>query len=187
MSFDRTDGLTKMLIDPESDRVLGVDIVSANAGELTERERLSQSGRMAKMASGNGTGITSSWGKEQSIIGPVLIVPYRYSIKSWKEQPVAGGKSEKVEVVETAVANAYFLPSTLAIEGGIQPTRLRRGIYQAVVYTGKFEFSGNLPGLFRQLENRGAERLVGRCARLLRHPGLARGKGNPEPEAVSIQ
>ena len=86
--------------------------------------------------------ITSSWGKEQNIIGPVLIVPYRYSIKSWKEQPVAGGKSEKVEVVETAVANAYFLPSTLAIEGDFQPSRLRRGIYQAVVYTGKLDFSG---------------------------------------------
>jgi dihydrolipoamide dehydrogenase len=34
MSFDRTDGLTKMLIDPESDRVLGVGIVGACAGEL---------------------------------------------------------------------------------------------------------------------------------------------------------
>ena len=34
MSFDRTDGLTKMLIDPESDRVLGVGIVGAGAGEL---------------------------------------------------------------------------------------------------------------------------------------------------------
>jgi len=34
MTFDRTDGLTKMLIDPESDRVLGVGIVGANAGEL---------------------------------------------------------------------------------------------------------------------------------------------------------
>ena len=34
MSFDRTDGLTKMLIDPDSDRVLGVGIVGANAGEL---------------------------------------------------------------------------------------------------------------------------------------------------------
>ena len=34
LSFDRTDGLTKMLIDPESDRVLGVGIVGANAGEL---------------------------------------------------------------------------------------------------------------------------------------------------------
>ncbi len=34
MSFDRTDGLTKMLIDPESERVLGVGIVGAGAGEL---------------------------------------------------------------------------------------------------------------------------------------------------------
>ena len=34
LSFDRTDGLTKMLIDPESERVLGVGIVGAGAGEL---------------------------------------------------------------------------------------------------------------------------------------------------------
>jgi dihydrolipoamide dehydrogenase len=34
MTFDRTDGLTKMLIDPESGRVLGVGIVGAGAGEL---------------------------------------------------------------------------------------------------------------------------------------------------------
>ena len=34
MSFDRTDGLTKMVIDPESERVLGVGIVGAGAGEL---------------------------------------------------------------------------------------------------------------------------------------------------------
>jgi dihydrolipoamide dehydrogenase len=34
LSFDRTDGMTKMLIDPESDRVLGVGIVGAGAGEL---------------------------------------------------------------------------------------------------------------------------------------------------------
>jgi dihydrolipoamide dehydrogenase len=34
MSFDRTDGMTKMLIDPESGRVLGVGIVGAGAGEL---------------------------------------------------------------------------------------------------------------------------------------------------------
>jgi dihydrolipoamide dehydrogenase len=34
MSFDRTDGMTKMLIDPESERVLGVGIVGAGAGEL---------------------------------------------------------------------------------------------------------------------------------------------------------
>ena len=88
------------------------------------------------------TDITSSWGREQSIIGPVLIVPYRYSIRSWKEQPNASGKIEKVEVVETTVANAYFLPSMLAIQGTIIPSRLHRGIYEAVVYSGKLELSG---------------------------------------------
>ena len=34
MSFDRTDGVTKMIIDPESERVLGVGICGAGAGEL---------------------------------------------------------------------------------------------------------------------------------------------------------
>jgi dihydrolipoamide dehydrogenase len=34
LSFDRTDGLTKMIIDPESDRVLGVGVCGTNAGEL---------------------------------------------------------------------------------------------------------------------------------------------------------
>jgi dihydrolipoamide dehydrogenase len=34
LSFDRTDGLTKMIIDPDSDRVLGVGVCGTNAGEL---------------------------------------------------------------------------------------------------------------------------------------------------------
>jgi dihydrolipoamide dehydrogenase len=34
MSFDRTDGMTKMVIDPESERILGVGIVGSGAGEL---------------------------------------------------------------------------------------------------------------------------------------------------------
>jgi dihydrolipoamide dehydrogenase len=34
LTFDRTDGLTKMIIDPETDRVLGVGISGAGAGEL---------------------------------------------------------------------------------------------------------------------------------------------------------
>ncbi|HEX7653442.1 MAG TPA: dihydrolipoyl dehydrogenase [Verrucomicrobiae bacterium] len=34
LSFDRTDGITKILADPETDRVLGVGICGAGAGEL---------------------------------------------------------------------------------------------------------------------------------------------------------
>jgi dihydrolipoamide dehydrogenase len=34
LSFDRTDGLTKLIIEPETERILGVGIVGAGAGEL---------------------------------------------------------------------------------------------------------------------------------------------------------
>lgn len=34
LSFDRTDGVTKMIIDPETNRILGVGICGAGAGEL---------------------------------------------------------------------------------------------------------------------------------------------------------
>jgi dihydrolipoamide dehydrogenase len=34
MSFDRTDGLTKLIIEPETERLLGVGVVGHGAGEL---------------------------------------------------------------------------------------------------------------------------------------------------------
>jgi dihydrolipoamide dehydrogenase len=34
LSFDRTDGMTKLIVDPGSERLLGVGIVGAGAGEL---------------------------------------------------------------------------------------------------------------------------------------------------------
>jgi len=34
MTLDRTEGMTKLIVDPESERVLGVGIVGAGAGEL---------------------------------------------------------------------------------------------------------------------------------------------------------
>ena len=85
--------------------------------------------------------ITATWGHQQKLVGPVLIVPYRYSFKSWKEQPDSKGKIERVEVVETAVAKAYFLPASLAVDGSIAPRQLHRGIYQAIVYDGNLNIS----------------------------------------------
>ncbi len=86
--------------------------------------------------------ITSSWGRDQKLVGPVLIVPYRSPVKAWKERPTAAGRIERVEAVDMVTANACFLPTNLAITGDVKPMRLRRGIYQAVVYTGKLEFAG---------------------------------------------
>src|SRR5229473_5591801 len=59
--------------------------------------------------------ITSSWGKEQNVIGPVLGIPYQYRFKAVKEMPAPDGKMERREVEETAITNAYFLPETLNV------------------------------------------------------------------------
>ncbi len=85
--------------------------------------------------------ITGTWGSPQSIVGPVLIVPYRYRYKIQKEE-VYNGKVVKVDAIETAVDNAYFLPADLQVEADILPKKLHRGIYEAVVYTGKVALSG---------------------------------------------
>jgi dihydrolipoamide dehydrogenase len=34
MTIDRTEGMTKLIVDPETERVLGMGIVGAGAGEL---------------------------------------------------------------------------------------------------------------------------------------------------------
>ena len=54
--------------------------------------------------------ITSSWGREQNVIGPMLGIPYQYKFKTVKEVPAPDGKVERREVEETATANAYFCP-----------------------------------------------------------------------------
>jgi len=86
--------------------------------------------------------ITSSWGQEQNVIGPVLGIPYQYRFKAVKEMPGPDGKMERREVEETATANAYFLPQTLNISGDVQTQMLHRGIYDAAVFRAQVTLSG---------------------------------------------
>jgi inner membrane protein len=85
--------------------------------------------------------ITSTWGGEQTLVGPVLVLPYRYPVKAIRQQ-VVRGKKESVEVMETAVAQAFFLPTELGVVGTVAPKKLYRGIYEAVVYNGTLTVSG---------------------------------------------
>lgn len=48
--------------------------------------------------------ITTSWGKQQNIVGPVLMIPYQYHFKTTKDVPDKKGKMERREVDETATA-----------------------------------------------------------------------------------
>jgi inner membrane protein len=86
--------------------------------------------------------ITSSWGKQQCVIGPVLGIPYQYKFKTVKEVAGAEGKLEKREVEETAVAIAYFLPELLNVSGDAQTQMLHRGIYDAAVFRADVKLSG---------------------------------------------
>src|ERR1700731_2409807 len=86
--------------------------------------------------------ITSSWGKEQNVIGPVLGIPFQYRFRTIKEFPIGGDKVERREVEETAVANAYFLPEDLNVAGDVQTQKLHRGIYEAGVFRAQVKLSG---------------------------------------------
>ncbi|MCX6998449.1 MAG: cell envelope integrity protein CreD [Kiritimatiellaeota bacterium] len=85
--------------------------------------------------------ITSSWGSDQVICGPVLIVPYKYRVKAWKEQ-LLNGRLERLETTETLTAQAHFLPEKLQVIGQLVSEERHRGIYQAVVYRGELQVTG---------------------------------------------
>jgi len=77
--------------------------------------------------------ISHDWGGTQILRGPFLEIPYSYTYTiGTKEKP------------RTVILNgtAVFLPEELKIKGNITPAYKHRGIYQFIVYDGKFEISG---------------------------------------------
>ena len=86
--------------------------------------------------------ITSSWGGEQNVIGPVLGIPYQYRFKAVKDVAAPDGKMERREVEENGTAIAYFLPETLHITGDVETQMLHRGIYDAAVFRAQVTLSG---------------------------------------------
>ena len=77
--------------------------------------------------------ISSIWGRDQTISGPVLTVPYR-----------AYSRDQDNKVI-TLIAYAHFLPDELNIDGSIEPEKRYRGIYEAIVYTTELNLSGSFP------------------------------------------
>ena len=78
--------------------------------------------------------ITDKLGKDQTLSGPVLSVPYRTFI-------------EEDEKTKTIWHHMHFLPETLNIRGKIHPDIRYRGIYKVVGYASKLEVSGEFRNL----------------------------------------
>ena len=78
--------------------------------------------------------VASSWGLEQNIKGPFLVIPFVE-----KSISVVEGKT----VTQLVERRAIFLPDQLSITGKVRTRRLYRSIYEATVYNADLVLSGN--------------------------------------------
>lgn len=90
--------------------------------------------------------IRSSWGRDQTISGPALLIPYEtwYDRKETKIFKV-NGKDESRETV-TREYNMHYkvvLPGDLQFDSGLQPEIRYRGIHKQAVYTAPVDMEGN--------------------------------------------
>ena len=84
------------------------------------------------------TEVSSKWATNQSLIGPMLSIPYDKIVKEFSEKT----KTEKLVKVPDFI---HILPSELTIKGDVHPEKRYRGIYEIVVYTAKIQISGEIP------------------------------------------
>ncbi len=94
--------------------------------------------------------VSSTWGAGQILAGPLLTVPYEYTVVE------SDGRTRQV------IGRASFLPQTLNVQGSLNPDIRERGLFKVVVYaaqltaSGRFSFpdlSGITRGAVRPLLN----------------------------------
>ena len=84
------------------------------------------------------TEIGAQWGTAQRLAGPVIQVPYRY------QETLGEGDEAKTY---TRTGTAYFLSSEVDVDVEIAPEERQRGIYVAVLYTGRVRVTGRFDSL----------------------------------------
>jgi inner membrane protein len=86
--------------------------------------------------------ITQTWGKAQRLLGPVLVVPYSYQTDSEEWVTATDGRRFREKVVRTHAAEAHFLPELLEVDGTLDPSERRLGIYRTQVYAATLRVRG---------------------------------------------
>ena len=77
--------------------------------------------------------ISSKWGLDQTVIGPIVTVPYYVN--------VGHHASNKMRTARE-IHYLHLLPETLDINGTVTPETRHRGIYESVVYKSHLRISG---------------------------------------------
>lgn len=79
--------------------------------------------------------ISSKWSGEQSIVGPILVIPFT------QHEKIDKGK-DGIEIREWT-EKAFFLPEKLDVTGKVNPQILHRGIFEAAVYESELFLTAN--------------------------------------------
>jgi inner membrane protein len=79
--------------------------------------------------------ISAKWSGEQSVVGPVLVIPFI------QREKIDKGK-DGIEIREWT-EKAFFLPEKLDIAGKVDPQILHRGIFEAAVYESDLNLTAN--------------------------------------------
>lgn len=80
--------------------------------------------------------VQDKWSNAQTIVGPVLVIPYTRNDKA------------------KSLGRKYILPEDLRIAGNVQTEVLKRGIYEIVVYNSPLKISGKfvIPDEFKNMD-----------------------------------
>lgn len=78
--------------------------------------------------------VSSKWGGEQTISGPVLAIPYTHYDLNEKDKPI-----------NVRHDHYYVLPDELNIQAELIPEIRKRGIFKVVVYKSVLQLTGNFP------------------------------------------
>ena len=81
--------------------------------------------------------ITGTWGREQHLVGPILVVPYHQH----HSELLADGRVKSWIVTEQAV----FLPGALDVDVDATAETRYRGIYEVPVYRAEVQLKGSFP------------------------------------------
>ena len=79
--------------------------------------------------------INYKWGRQQTLVGPVVSIPYQSSYHDDKGKRMA------------ITRYLHILPDTVAIDSEIAPHIRYRGMYEAVLYNSRLVISGAFPQL----------------------------------------
>ncbi|MDO9260921.1 MAG: cell envelope integrity protein CreD [Flavobacteriaceae bacterium] len=84
--------------------------------------------------------VSSKWGAQQTLTGPILSIPYHKYIKQYSKKDSA----EKIIQIKEYI---HVLPDILNVTSTLNPEKRYRGIYEIVVYNSSIQFSGKFNGI----------------------------------------